>query len=70
LNSWRLDSGSASGIFVLLDCAMTSGPDEVITRRSRVECRKEIPWCLWCLSRPEIAAIYAEQLKELQNLRP
>ena len=36
---------------------MTSGPDEVITRRSRVECRKEIPWCLWCLLRPEIGAI-------------
>jgi hypothetical protein len=49
---------------------MTSGPDEVITRRSRVECRKEIPWCLCCLLRPEIGAIYAEPLKQLQNARP
>ncbi len=27
-------------------------------------------WCLWCLFRAEIGAIYAEQLKELQKKRP
>jgi hypothetical protein len=31
--------------------------------------RKDVPWCLWCLSRPEIGAIYAEQLKGLQNTK-
>jgi hypothetical protein len=36
-------------MFVFFDYAMTSGPDEVITRRSRIEC-----WYLWCLLRPEI----------------
>ena len=25
------------------------------------------PWCLWCLLRPEIGAIYAEELKHLQK---
>jgi len=33
--------------------------------------RRSLPlvWCLWRLFRPEIGAIYAEQLKELQNVR-
>ena len=30
---------------------------------------KEISWCLWCLFRPEIRAIYAEELKQLQQAR-
>ena len=24
-------------------------------------------WCLWCLFRPEIGAIYAERLKEVET---
>jgi len=27
-------------------------------------------WCLWCLFGGEIGAIYAEQLKELKQVRP
>jgi hypothetical protein len=29
----------------------------------------KLTWCLWCLSRTEIGAIYAEQLKELKKAR-
>jgi hypothetical protein len=33
--------------------------------------RKQTPWCLWCLSRPEIGigVTYAERLKRLQRAR-
>ena len=41
--------------FRLLGCAITIGPDELITRRPEL--------------RPEIGAICAQQLKQLQNAK-
>ena len=40
-------------------------PPELQLRR----CSRRFVWCLWCLSRAEIDAIYAKELKQLRRVK-
>jgi len=50
----------------LASLAVTSLAEKDPSGRHR---SRPLVWCLWCLFRPEIGAIYAEQLKELKKAR-